>query len=157
MSKIQAVISSLGNAIEILPSIVREIPPEFLKQRPSPDKWSAHEHACHLANVHPMFFERLNLMLTQDNPIIKPYFPDKHDEPDLLLKADLDEALEKFAGDRKRLIEKLNSLSSEDWERAAIHEEYARYSIFIMFRHLGLHDYLHIYRIEELLLKKDWN
>ena len=25
-----------------------------------------------------------------------------------------------------------------------------------MFRHLALHDCLHAYRIEELLLKKDW-
>lgn len=28
---------------------------------------------------------------------------------------------------------------------------------FIMFRHLALHDFLHAYRIEELLLKKDWS
>jgi hypothetical protein len=28
--------------------------------------------------------------------------------------------------------------------------------VFIMFRHLALHDFLHGYRIEELLLKKDW-
>ena len=28
--------------------------------------------------------------------------------------------------------------------------------VFIMFRHLALHDFLHAYRIEELLLKKDW-
>lgn len=25
-----------------------------------------------------------------------------------------------------------------------------------MFRHLALHDFLHAYRVEELLLKKDW-
>jgi hypothetical protein len=30
------------------------------------------------------------------------------------------------------------------------------YSVFIMFRHLALHDFFHAYRIEELLLKKEW-
>jgi hypothetical protein len=25
-----------------------------------------------------------------------------------------------------------------------------------MFRHLALHDFLHAYRIEELLLRRDW-
>jgi hypothetical protein len=25
-----------------------------------------------------------------------------------------------------------------------------------MFRHLALHDFLHAYRVEELLLKRDW-
>ncbi len=157
MSKFDAVISSLENTLEILPSVVGEIPVENLKRRPSPEKWSAHEHACHLAEVHPMFFERLDLMLEQENPTIKPYFPDKHDEPDLLLKADLDESLKKFAEDRKNLLEKLRKLSPEDWQRTANHEEYSHYSIFIMFRHLALHDYVHTYRIEELLLKKDWN
>jgi uncharacterized damage-inducible protein DinB len=153
MPKIKAVISCLENAVEILPSIVREIPPELRKCRPSPEKWSAHEHACHLAEVHPMFFKRLDLMLSEKNPIIKPYFPDQDDEPELLLKTNLDEALERFAVDRKKLVEKLNKLSSEDWKRTANHEEYANYSVFIMFRHLALHDYLHIYRIEESLLK----
>jgi len=156
MSEIKSIISSLENSVEILPSIVREISPEFCKRRPSPEKWSAHEHACHLAEVHPMFFSRLDLMLSENNPIIKPYFPDKDDEPDLLLKTDLDEALERFAIDRKNLVGKLKELSSEDWKRTANHEEYAHYSVFIMFRHLALHDYLHIYRIEESLLKKDW-
>jgi hypothetical protein len=28
--------------------------------------------------------------------------------------------------------------------------------VFIMFRHLALHDFLHAYRIEELLLRPAW-
>ncbi len=156
MKNIEAVLTNLENAPAIL-EIVREIPPEFRKRRPSPEKWSAHEHACHLAEVHPLFFERLNLMLSEKNPSIKPYFPDKDDEPDELINADLDESFQRFSGDRKNLVEKLKRLSPEDWQRTANHEEYAHYSVFIMFRHLSLHDYLHIYRIEELLLKKDWN
>jgi hypothetical protein len=29
--------------------------------------------------------------------------------------------------------------------------------VFIMFRHVALHDFLHGYRIEELLLRPDWD
>ena len=29
-------------------------------------------------------------------------------------------------------------------------------SVFIMFRHVALHDFLHAYRIEEALLRKEW-
>jgi len=29
--------------------------------------------------------------------------------------------------------------------------------MFVMFRHLALHDMLHAYRIEELLLKLEWD
>lgn len=156
MKNTEAILENLENAPAIL-EIVREIPEKYRKKRPQPEKWSAHEHACHLAEVHPMFFERLDLMLSQENPTIKPYFPDEHDAPDVLINADLDTALEKFADDRKKIVEKLKQLSPEQWQRTANHEEYADYSVFIMFRHLSLHDYVHIYRIEELLLKKDWN
>jgi hypothetical protein len=77
-------------------------------------------------------------------------------DEDALLKIDLYEAMGRFSSDRHQLVERLRALSAEDWQRTAAHEEYAHYSIFIMFRHLALHDMLHAYRIEELLLKKDW-
>jgi hypothetical protein len=34
--------------------------------------------------------------------------------------------------------------------------EYSHYSVLIMFRHLALHDFLHAYRIEGLLLAREW-
>jgi hypothetical protein len=47
-------------------------------------------------------------------------------------------------------------LSARDWNRTAEHAEYSHYSVLIMFRHLALHDFFHAYRIEELLLKREW-
>jgi hypothetical protein len=69
---------------------------------------------------------------------------------------DLGSSLERFASDRVRLIERLRQLPATDWARTAEHGEYSHYSVFIMFRHLALHDFFHAYRIEELLLKKEW-
>jgi len=51
----------------------------------------------------------------------------------------------------------LRTLSDADWARLARHEEYRTYSVLIMFRHVALHDFLHGYRIEELLLRPDWD
>jgi hypothetical protein len=69
---------------------------------------------------------------------------------------DLDASLDRFAADRERLVERLMALTPTDWARTAEHGEYRRYSVFIMFRHLALHDFLHAYRVEELLLRRDW-
>ena len=77
-------------------------------------------------------------------------------EEGALLKADLDQAMERFSNDRRQLVERLHSLSAKDWQRTAEHGEYTHYSVFIMFRHLAMHDMFHAYRIEELLLKNDW-
>ncbi|MEX2585021.1 MAG: hypothetical protein WD315_01425 [Balneolaceae bacterium] len=51
-----------------------------------------------------------------------------------------------------RLVGRLKQLSPEEWVKEATHEEYTTYSVFIMFRHLAMHDMLHAYRIEEILL-----
>lgn len=152
-----ALIAALANAPQIVVPLVREVPAEILKRRPQPGKWSAHEHACHLAAVHPLFFARLDTMLKEERPRIVPYLPGQAEEEGALLAADLDEALARFTQERRHLVERLKTLKPAEWERAAEHEEYARYSVFIMFRHLALHDLSHAYRIEELLLKRDWD
>jgi DinB superfamily len=151
-----AVIEALERAPSIVVPLVREVPSGILKRRPKPGKWSAHEHACHLSVVHRLFFERLDLMLARPKPVITPYLPDQADPDDMLLKLDLESSLAQYVDDRARLVARLRHLEPEGWRRTAEHGEYSHYSVFIMFRHLALHDFLHAYRIEELLLRKDW-
>jgi hypothetical protein len=150
------VIEALERAPAFILPLIREVPRTILKRRPRPGKWSAHEHACHLAAVHPRMMARLDLMLTEEKPRIKPYLPHLDDEDDALLKLDLAESMDRFSADRKNLVERLRALSPEEWQRTADHGEYTHYSVFIMFRHLAMHDMFHAYRIEELLLKNDW-
>src|SRR5579864_3428523 len=156
MDKINVIVNALDRAPEIVLPLVLEVPETILKRRPKPGKWSAHEHACHLASVHPLMASRLDLMLAEAHPRIKPYLPHLDDEEDALLKLNLDEAMARFSRDRRKLVERLKTLSLADWERTADHGEYTHYSVFIMFRHLAMHDMFHAYRIEELLLKNDW-
>ena len=154
MQSVTTVIDALRRAPEIVVPLVREAPSEILKHRPAPNRWSIHEHACHLAHVHGLFFDRLDLMLREPAPVIRPYLPGEQDSDDFLLGMDLDDALERYAADRERLVRRVKGLSESDWARTAEHGEYRVYSVFIMFRHVALHDFLHAYRIEELVLKR---
>jgi hypothetical protein len=151
-----SVIEALARAPEIVVPLVREVPAAILKRRPAPSRWSAHEHACHLAQVHALFFDRLDLMLREPEPFIGGYQPGEQDADDMLLRMDLEESLARFVADRARLVARLRALTGADWARSARHGEYRAYSVFIMFRHVALHDFLHGYRIEELLLRPDW-
>src|SRR5688572_1147318 len=156
MNSTTAVVDALERAPDVVVPLVREVRPAVLKRRPTPKKWSAHEHACHLAVVHRLFFDRLELILASPAPVISPYDPGQSDPDDLLLRMDLDDSLRRYVDDRHRLVERIRQLSASDWRRTAEHGEYSHYSVFIMFRHLALHDFFHAYRIEELLLKKEW-
>ncbi len=152
---LDALMVTLERGPALIIPLVREVPTANLKRRPAPEKWSAHEHACHLATVHGLFFERLDRMLGEDAPVITPYDPG-HEAPEMLMQMDLDGALARYAQERGEIVERLRPLTPAQWERTGRHPEYSRYSVFIMFRHLTLHDMLHAYRIEELMLKKDW-
>jgi hypothetical protein len=48
-------------------------------------------------------------------------------------------------------------LTPDQWAIEVAHTGYSHYSVYIMFRHLALHDLYHAYRIEERLLRKDWS
>ena len=156
METVAVVIDALARAPDVVVPLVREVPPVLLRRRPAPSRWSAHEHACHLAVVHQLFFDRLESMLANPAPVITPYDPGSQDPDDALLRMDLDTELARYRTDRARLVARLRELTAADWARRAAHAEYSHYSVFIMFRHLALHDFLHAYRIEELLLNRAW-
>lgn len=157
MSDTKTLISALENSPGIIIPLIREVPSQYLKRRPSPKKWSVHEHACHLSTSDEPFLARLDLMLAEPSPSIKSLLPSPEEEAGALLSVDLDQALAAYVTGRAGLVRRLKELSVEDWHRTAEHEAYHHYSVWIMFRHLLTHEMLHAYRIEELLLKKDWD
>jgi hypothetical protein len=148
------ILTTLEAAPGLLVPLIREMPAARLKQRPGPGKWSAHEHFCHLSTLHPMFLARLDSMLSDDNAEIVPYFPDEA-EGDTLLDIDLDAAVERYVWERADFVARLKTLSDSDWQRTARHGEYSHYSVYIMCRHIAMHDLLHGYRIEELVLARE--
>ena len=157
MSDTTALISALGTAPGVIIPLIREVSPSILKRRPAPTKWSAYEHAIHLSQSDVAFRARLDLILSTPNPLIETIENSAEDEAGAMLEIDLDESLDRYVRERAALVIRLKKLSPNEWQKTAVHEAFDHYSVFIMFRHLLNHEMLHAYRIEELLLKKDWD
>jgi hypothetical protein len=109
-----------------------------------------------LAIADELYQRRLDIMLSQDKPIIKSYDFGRDDPEDALLRVDLEDALRRYSRLRQELVARLRGLTAKDWANTAEHDEYNSYSTFTMIRHLALHDFFHAYRIEELLLRREW-
>jgi hypothetical protein len=150
-------ISALETAPGVIIPLVREVPPQILKRRPSPTKWSAYEHACHLSQSDAPFLARLDLILSSPAPYIETIENSPEDEAGAMLDIDLDDSLDRYVRERAALVQRLKKLSPDEWRKTAEHEAFDHYSVWIMFRHVLNHEMLHAYRIEELLLKKDWD
>jgi hypothetical protein len=155
MTNPEEVITQLARGPVLIAGLIEAVPPSDLKRRPAPGKWSAHEHACHLAVLGPIYLRRLELILAEHNPDIISYEPDSED-PNYLLAMDLEAILKRFAHDRAVLVSLLRALPAEAWDRPARHTGHARYSLFLMCRHIAMHDGLHAYRIEESALGSHW-
>ena len=157
MDDTTTLITALETAPGVIIPMIREVPPQILKRRPSPAKWSAYEHAVHLSQSDALVRDRLDIILSSPAPYIKSSQPTAEEEAGAMLDVDLDESLDRYVRERADLVEKLRKLSPEVWQKTAEHEAFDHYSVWIMFRHLFNHEMLHAYRIEELLLKKDWD
>jgi hypothetical protein len=140
----------------ILSAFVRTIPENKLDLRRGQGFWTIAEHISHLAQVQPMLLERLQRFMKEDHPEFVPYIPGEGtDEPDTPLRMEITSALEIFADCRKNQLALLESADQPNWHKIAAHPEYERYSLYILVRHILMHDFWHMYRMEELWLTKD--
>jgi hypothetical protein len=65
------------------------------------------------------------------------------------------EALAAFSAGRNDQIAELEKATPDDWEKVATHPEYTHYTLYILARHILMHDHWHMYRMEELWLTRD--
>jgi len=154
--QINTLLDQLARGPSLVRQVIYEMPLELRKRRPALGVWSAYEHAVHLPAVQPIFVERLEMMLSEPSPHIKSYEPSRDDQDGALLKLDLDAEMDRFDRERRKIVDRLRALKPDEWAKTAEHDEYSHYSVFIMFRHLALHDLHHAYKIEERLLRKSW-
>ena len=156
MNDIKDQLESLRRTPKILSEFVRAIPEQRLDLRRGEAFWTIAEHISHLAEVQPMMLDRVKRFTNEDHPEFVPYIPSKADgEPDSPPRMDMTSALVQFAEYRNKQLLLLESADNASWEKTATHPEYEAYSLYILTRHVLMHDYWHMYRIEELWLTKD--
>jgi len=156
MQDIPELLQALRQTPKILQAFVKTIPKNKLALRRGEGFWTIAEHVSHLAEVQPMLLERFQRFIDEECPEFIPFVPDKVGEesaaPACLSIAD---ALQQFELYRQKQRMLLENAGDSIWQRTAKHPEYEAYSFYILARHVLMHDYWHMYRMEELWLTKD--
>ncbi len=156
MQDIPELLQGLKGNVAILTALVASIPEEKLDLRRGEGFWTLAEHASHLAQVQPMLLERLQRFRTEACPRFVPYIPGADEETsDTPERMEMDIALKQFGEVRTRQIELLEGADPATWQKSAEHPEYDRYGFYILTRHILMHDYWHMYRMEELWLTRE--
>ena len=156
MLDIQDLFETLRRAPNILSQFVETIPESRLDLRRGDGFWTVAEHVSHLAQVQPMLLKRFERFVTEEHPEFVPYLPDSgKDEPDTPPRMSMTSALDQFACYRTSQLRLLKTADEITWKKTATHPEYEAYSLYILTRHVMMHDHWHMYRMEELWLTKD--
>lgn len=144
-------ISSLRRNAEILTDFIGRMEAGEIERRIG-DFWTIRQHLEHLVESQKVLLRRMELFVTEESPVIRPYTPDGSaaaDEPSV--KA----LLAEFESLRDRQIALISKAGRRVWEKAGEHPEFKKYDFDILVRHAILHDGFHMWRMEELWIKKD--
>jgi hypothetical protein len=113
-----------------------------VRERPSENKWSALEYSCHVRDVFRLYDERLEMMLTQDNPTYPNWDQDetavaqRYGEQDpLVVRSELMAA----AGE---LADRFDRMRGDEWGRTGTRSDGASFTIESFARYL-IHDPVH--------------
>jgi uncharacterized damage-inducible protein DinB len=147
--KREVMLAQLGEQIEYLRGLIAGLDSSQLARPPAPGKMSLKQMAAHLAHTDEFFAERLDLMLTIDEPPLK-VIDAALEDLESYNRVDLDRVIDNFERNRKRLITRLSGLYPQDWERCAAHPEYHRYNVQMAVEHLLLHEAHHLYHMEQM-------
>jgi len=111
-------------------------------QRPNDSTWSPLEYACHVRDVYRLFATRLNLMLTQDDPLYPNWdqdetaIADRYGEQDpATVAAELVAAGEAIAAD-------FEAVQGDQWQRTGRRSDGATFTVESFARYF-VHDSVH--------------
>ncbi len=149
------ILEGLRRSGPILSAFIGSIPEAQMNRRRADGVWTIAAHAGHLAQVQPMLLERIRRFRNEAQPCFTPYLPGADKKEDQPVAMAPEEVLQTFNRHREQQVTELAAADDATWKKTARHPEYTHYSLYILARHILMHDHWHMYRMEELWLTRD--
>jgi hypothetical protein len=136
-------IEEIGNMIRSNAARWRPILREAkVRERPSQDRWSALEYACHVRDVFRLYDYRLSLMLQSENPDFPNWDQDAAAVEQRYEHADPLEVAAEIETAAARLAERFDGVQGDAWQRTGVRSDGAHFTIETFARYF-IHDPMH--------------
>jgi hypothetical protein len=117
-------------------------PPGGLRHRPSPDRWAPLEYACHVRDVCTLYHHRLDLMLTEDDPLYPNWDQDATAVEDGYLDHDPVTVAGQLRAAAEGLAAAFEHVEGAQWDRPGRRSDGAVFTVASFARYL-IHDPVH--------------
>jgi len=145
---------SLINRIADIPNRIQRITDGWseddLRMPPKPGEWSTADVLAHLRSGDDILTPRVYMMLVRDNPTLMAYEERKWAEVMGYADADFQTSLQAYILKRAELVNVLQRLTPEEWQRTGIHEHTGSLTIEELVNDMLLHEAEHCRQIEAM-------
>jgi len=156
-SHIENWISILEHLPKRLENLVKALSDTQLDTVYRPGGWTIRQVVHHLSDSHHHSYTRFKWTLTEDKPVIKPYYEDRWAELVDSKSAPIEMSLNHLKAIHSKLVYLLKSLSDDDLNKCFIHPE--TNTEVPLKKNIGIyawHSNHHYAHIENLLKRNNW-
>lgn len=143
-ANMNAYLSSLEHTPKTLINIVDQVKPDRYTDRTEPDRFTLQELVAHLADFDDIFLDRLRLAHESPGATVQSFDPDQRAVEKHYTTRDVHHELDVFENRRRDLVDFLNGLSAEDWNKTFHHPDLGDVSIDTYANLILAHDLSHI-------------
>lgn len=140
----EEVFGILGSTPDQVRQLVAGLSEQQLRFRPSPEEWSIKEVMAHLRDTTDLAQYRLRRILTEDNPLLPAFEPDKTARERNYMENPADQILPAFQERRRQLLEALRGLREADWQRTGVREGLGQMTLSEVVERMAEHDLNHL-------------
>lgn len=150
----EALLAVLRSTPAALDTIAYGLTAEQWRQQPKPNEWSLTEIICHLRDVdQDVNLLRLTRLLTQENPYLTGIDTDPWAKERNYAAQDGPHALDRFTAVRSDIINLLDNIQPEVWEKRAQHTIFGPTTLRELVSFIATHDRTHIQQAFDTALK----
>src|SRR5688572_14828750 len=144
-------LARMARTADDLTAAIRGQSDAALSKRPDAKNWAAKECVCHLRDAEEAFMQRFELIMAVNDPPLAGPNADRIAEDRQYLRNDAAEAITAFRKRRDETLAFLETLKSEQWQRAGVHPARGRLSIDDFVTLMTWHDDNHIDQLKRAL------
>jgi DinB superfamily len=137
-------------------AVVRGLTDQQLDTPYRPGGWTVRQVVHHVADSHMNAFIRMKLILTEDNPTIKPYNQDSWAAQPDTVKMPIQHSLAIIRGLHERWSVLLDNVSESGWSRRAQHPESGEMTLESILGIYSGHGAKHVEQIAGLRRARNW-
>src|SRR6516225_8664940 len=113
-----------------------------VRARPELGKWSPLEYGCHVRDVFRLYDQRLELMLSQDDPLFPNWDQDETAVADRYAEQDPAEVAAALRRAALAIAGRFETVTGDQWQRTGARSDGARFTVETFARYL-VHDPVH--------------